>query len=60
MLKKSLIQLLLCIVDTLDYRLLLISLRYFVHSGALFLAVWLNYLTLCKGLGLAVMGNRLN
>ena len=45
------------LVDTFDYRLLLLtSLRYFVHSAALFLTVWLNYLTLCKvvGLGLEV------
>ena len=48
MLKRSLVQLLLCIVDTFAYRLvLLISLRYFVHSGALLLTA----LTLCKGLG---------
>ena len=31
----------LCLVDTFDYRLLLlISLYYFVHSGALFVTVF--------------------
>jgi len=39
--KRLLVQLLLCIVDTFDYRLLLlISLHYFVQSGALFVTVF--------------------
>ena len=51
--KRSLVQLLLCIVD-LDYRLLLsISLRYFVHSGALFLTVF-GLPDTCEGLGLGL------
>ena len=39
--ERSLVQLLLCIVDTFDYRLLLfISLRYFVHSGSFFVTLF--------------------
>ena len=54
--ERSLVQLLLCIVDTFDYRLLLfISLRYFVHSGSFFLTLFGKIIRHCVVLVLVLV-----